>query len=212
MIDEVRFPERIAYGATGGPTWSTTVAALQSGFEQRIQNWTAGRHRYNVSTGIKRIEDYAAVLAFFHARRGRLRGFRFKDWSDFTSAASPATPITANDQQIGIGAGPHRLVKRYADPHNPYLRRITRPVAGTVRISVNGAEQGMPGATHPWSVDVTTGTVSFIGPDLPASDAVIRAGFAFDVPVRFDTDRLAGSYESFRLLAARDIDLIEIRE
>jgi uncharacterized protein (TIGR02217 family) len=211
MIDEVRFPERIAYGATGGPTWSTTVAALQSGFEQRIQNWTAGRHRYNVSTGIKRIEDYAAVLAFFHARRGRLRGFRFKDWSDFTSSSSPAVPVTANDQQIGIGPGPHRLTKLYADPHSAYLRRITRPVAGTVRISVDGVEQVMPAPPFPWAVDVTTGIVTFTAAQ-PGANAVIRAGFEFDVPVRFDTDRLAGSYESFRLLAARDIELIELRE
>lgn len=211
MIDDVRFPEQIAYGATGGPQWSTTVAALQSGYEQRIQNWAAGRHRYNVSTGIKRIEDYALVLAFFHARRGRLRGFRFKDWSDFTSSASPATAITATDQTIGVGPGPHQLVKTYADPHNAYIRRITRPVSGTVRVSVNAVEQTGGSPTFPWSVNLNTGVVTFTG-NQPASNAVIRAGYQFDVPVRFDIDRLAGTYETFRLLAARDIDLIELRE
>ena len=64
---EVRFPDSIAYGATGGPVWSTTIAALSTGAEQRYQNWVNARHRWNVATGIKRLADFHQVLRFFQA-------------------------------------------------------------------------------------------------------------------------------------------------
>lgn len=208
---EVRFPDSIAYGATGGPIWSTTIAALSTGAEQRNQNWVNARHRWNVATGIKRLADFHGVLRFFQARRGRLHGFRFKDWQDFSSATAPDVPVTAADQILGTGPGPHQLVKVYADAGGGWTRTIRKPVAGTVRVSVNGTEQTAPGWTFPWSVDPTTGILTFTGPDLPNADALIRAGFEFDTPVRFDTDALAGTYETWRAVAVRDIDLIEIR-
>ncbi|WP_372623816.1 TIGR02217 family protein [Falsiroseomonas sp.] len=208
---EVRFPDSIAYGATGGPVWSTTIAALSTGAEQRNQNWVHARHRWNVATGIKRLADFHQVLRFFQARRGRLHGFRFKDWQDFSSAASPDVPVTAMDQVLGTGPGPHQLAKLYADAGGGWTRTIRKPVAGSVRVSVEGTEQIAPGWLYPWSVDATTGLLSFTGPMLPHPLFTIRAGFEFDVPVRFDTDALAGTYETWRAVAVRDIDLIEIR-
>jgi uncharacterized protein (TIGR02217 family) len=208
---EVRFPDTIAYGATGGPVWSTTIAAHSTGAEQRNQNWVNARHRWNIATGIRRLADFHAVLRFFQARRGRLHGFRFKDWQDFTSSVAPDVPVDAADQVLGTGPGPHPLVKLYADAGGGWTRAIRKPVVATVRVSVDGVEQTSPGWLHPWSVDPATGLVTFTGPTLPASAATIRAGFEFDVPVRFDSDALAGTYETWRAVAVRDIDLIEIR-
>jgi uncharacterized protein (TIGR02217 family) len=207
---ETRFPDAIAYGATGGPVWSTTITALATGAEQRNQNWVNARHRWNIATGIKRLADFHQVLRFFQARRGRLHGFRFKDWQDFSSATAPDVPVTALDQLLGTGPGPHQLTKLYADAAGGWTRIIRKPVAGTVRVSVSGTEQSPPGWAHPWSVDPATGLVTFTGTPPPLA-AAIRAGFEFDTPVRFDTDSLAGTYETWRAVAVRDIDLIEIR-
>jgi uncharacterized protein (TIGR02217 family) len=40
-----------------------------------------------------------------------------------------------------------------------------------------------------WSIDTTTGIVTFSVP--PALEAEVTADFEFDVPVRFDTDHMA---------------------
>jgi hypothetical protein len=40
---EVRFPDNIAYGATGGPEFATTVVATGAGHEKRNVNWAEAR-------------------------------------------------------------------------------------------------------------------------------------------------------------------------
>jgi uncharacterized protein (TIGR02217 family) len=206
-FDEIRFPDKVAYGASGGPVWNTNLVALVNGFEQRNQLLVNPRHRYNVATGIKQVDYYHDVLRFFLARRGRLRGFRFKDWADFSSSTSPKVAVTPFDQAIGTGVGPHQLVKAYADAISPWVRTIRKPVAGTVRVGVAGVE-ALSGGGTPWSINTTTGVLTFTG--TPPVGA-ITAGFEFDVPCRFDTDELDGNHENWRAVVAQSIDLIEIR-
>jgi uncharacterized protein (TIGR02217 family) len=45
---EVRFPDNIAYGATGGPEFATTIVATGSGHEKRTVNWAQARGRYRL--------------------------------------------------------------------------------------------------------------------------------------------------------------------
>ncbi|GGC70254.1 glycoside hydrolase family 24 [Siccirubricoccus deserti] len=209
---EVRFPDSIAYGATGGPVWSTNVAAVSSGIEQRNQKWTAARHSYNVETGIKTLAHFSQVLAFFHARRGRLFGFRFKDWGDYSTAVSPEIAITANDQAIGTYTGaPLQIAKLYGDAEGSYMRTLRKIVAGTARVAVSGTET-LSSGYYPWSVDLNTGLLSFTGSGLTLPTGLaITVGCEFDVPVRFDTDSLSGTYEGWRRLPIRNISIIELR-
>ena len=79
----VRAPDNISRGARGGPERRTQIAELTSGAEERNASWANSRRRYDVAYGIRRVDDLAAVVAFFEARSGRLHGFRFKDWADF---------------------------------------------------------------------------------------------------------------------------------
>lgn len=203
---EVRFPDVISRGARGGPERRTQVVELASGDEERNASWSNSRRRYDVSYGIRRADDLAVVVAFFEARNGRLHGFRFKDWADHKSCPPSARPEPV-DQQIGQGDGirtAFQLVKRYASGAQVWERAITKPVAGTVRIAVNGAELG-----GGWSVDPASGSVSFAVP--PAAGASITAGFEFDVPVRFDTDQLDVVLDIERLGSITSIPLVEIR-
>jgi uncharacterized protein (TIGR02217 family) len=48
---EVRFPDNIAYGATGGPEFATTVVVTGAGHEQRNVNWTEARARWTWRAG-----------------------------------------------------------------------------------------------------------------------------------------------------------------
>ncbi|WP_371055822.1 TIGR02217 family protein [Rhodosalinus sp. K401] len=203
---EVRFPDDISRGARGGPERRTQIVELASGEEERNASWANSRRRYDVAYGIRRADDLAAVVAFFEARNGRLHGFRFKDWGDYESCLPSATP-KPTDQAIGTGDGASKafqLVKRYASGSQTWARTIRKPVAGTVRVALDGVEQ-----LGGWSADKTTGVVTF--DTAPAASVAVTAGFAFDVPVRFDTDALDVTLDLERLGSITSIPLLEIR-
>jgi len=165
---DVQFPPTVAYGAQGGPTWSTNVASLSRGAEQRNQNWVNARHRYNVETGIKTLAGFSTVLAFFHTRRGRLHAFHLKYWGDFATSASPEIAVLATDQALGNYANtPMQIVKVYGDAGGSWTRTLRKPVAGTVRVAVAGIEQVAGSWTWPWSVELATGLLTFIRQNCP---------------------------------------------
>lgn len=198
---EVRLPARLAFGSTGGVERRTEVVTLASGFERRSTPWAHGRRRYLVGAGVRSLDDAAALVAFFEGRRGRLYGFRFRDFTDFKSCA-PSGVLSPADQPLGVGDGEtvaFALVKTYADLARP----IAKPVAGTARVAVDGIE------TTAFTVDATTGVVTFDTP--PGVGAVLTAGFEFDVPVRFDADRIDVTLESFEAGRIVAVPLIELR-
>jgi uncharacterized protein (TIGR02217 family) len=198
---EVRLPARLAFGSTGGIERRTEVVTLASGFERRATPWAHGRRRFLIGAGVRSLDDVAVLVAFFEARRGRLHGFRFRDFIDFRSCA-PSASISPLDQRLGEGTGAavsFQLLKLYGDIERP----IRKPVEGSVRIAVDGVEIGA------FALDPPTGVVTLA--EAPPEGAVVTAGFAFDTPVRFDTDRIDVTLEGFeagRLVAA---PLIEIR-
>jgi uncharacterized protein (TIGR02217 family) len=203
---EVRFPDNISRGARGGPERRTQIVELASGDEERNASWANSRRRYDVAYGIRRADDLAAVVAFFEARNGRLHGFRFKDWADYKSSL-PSQPPSPLDQPLGIGDGTTTafpLVKRYASGPQVWLRVITKPVAGTLRLALGGVEQA-----GGWALDPTSGFVTFS--IAPPPGTAITAGFEFDVPVRFDSDILDVTLDFERLGSITAIPLLEIR-
>ena len=203
---EVRFPDNISRGARGGPERRTQIVELASGAEERNASWANSRRRYDVAYGIRRADDLAAVVAFFEARNGRLHGFRFKDWADFKSCLQSQTP-GPNDQPIGTGNGSttqFQLTNRYTSGAQSWMRAITKPVAGTVTIALDGTPQASG-----WSGSTTTGLITFT--PAPAAGGALTAGFEFDVPVRFDTDALDVTLDLERLGSITSIPLVEIR-
>ncbi len=208
-VHEIRFPTNISRGAHGGPERRTDVVVLGSGAEERNARWADSRRSYNAGYGVRTLDDLHAVIAFFEERRGKLHGFRFHDATDFKSCA-PERTLAMLDQTLGIGDAVRtrfELVKTYGTTFAPYQRRITKPVADTVVVAINGA----PVPATNYSVDTITGAVIFLPGHKPAAGAVITAGFQFDVPVRFDTDKLEINLSGFRSGAIPSIPLVEIR-
>lgn len=190
---EIRFPTNLSYGTTFGPRFNTNVIELDSGGEQRVQRWSgAGKRMGDVAYAIKSRENLAQVTAFFIARRGAANGFRFKDFLDFTSADDHIGSTANDDQLIATGNGTQtqfQLLKRYLDDTTSVIRNITKPVEDTVKIALNGVNQ-----SSGWSVDTTTGIVTFTS--APGNGVGITAGFEFDVPVRFDRSIDQGALQS----------------
>ena len=204
---EVRLPARLAFGSTGGVERRTEVVTLGSGYERRSTPWAQGRRRYLVGANLRSLDDMAALTAFFEARHGRLYGFRFRDFADFKSCA-PGAEISPFDQDLGLGDGERVsfvLRKLYGDGEHAADRRIAKPVEGTVRISVGSGEL----LEDAFEVDPTTGVVTLQSP--PSAGVAVTAGFEFDVPVRFDADRVEVTLESFAAGRMGAVPLIEVR-
>lgn len=203
---EVRLPARLAFGSTGGVERRTEVVTLASGYERRSTPWAHGRRRWLIGAGVRSLDDMAALTAFFEARRGRLHGFRFRDFADFKSCGPGGTP-QPGDQVIGHGAGARTtfaLTKTYGEGEDAVTRPIVKPVAGTVRVAVSGAE-----LSGGFTTDLTTGMVTLASG--PADGAVVTAGYVFDTPARFDADRLDVTLETFSAGRIAAVPLIEIR-
>ncbi len=205
---DVRFPAALSVGSSGGPERRTEIVTLQNGFEERNSPWAHSRRRYDAGLGVRSLDDLAEIVAFFEARQGQLYGFRWKDWTDFKSCAPSAAPAAA-DQSVGTGDGAEtvfQLVKGYASGVQGYGRPVVKPVAGTVKVAVGGITifEGTD-----FSVDHATGRVVMVAP--PALGAVVTAGFEFDVPVRFDTDRITASLAGFAAGEIPSIPVVEVR-
>ena len=200
-FDDVPFPLALGSDASVSPEFSTSVALTASGHERRNAQWSDARLRFDVGPGVRSDHELGTLIAFFRARYGPARGFRLRDPFDHSSHAMTGAPL-ATDQLIGVGDGlaaRFPLIKSYGEQ----ARRITRPDAASVIVSINGAVAGG------WRLE-PGGVIAF--DTAPPVGAAIRAGFLFDVPVRFAEDRIDVSGLSFAAGEAPSVPLIEIRE
>lgn len=208
QFHEVRFPASLSFGSVGGPERRTEVVTLANGFEERNTPWAHSRRRYDAGLGMRSLDDVETLISFFEARMGQMYGFRWKDWSDYKSSAASAEPSYL-DQVIATGDGvvaAFQLIKVYRSGDHEYARPIAKPVEGSVRV---GLDQDEMQEGVDYDVDVETGIVTFQHP--PDIGVKVRAGYEFDVPVRFDTDQIQTSVASFRAGSVPNVPIVEVR-
>jgi uncharacterized protein (TIGR02217 family) len=208
-FDDIAFPLALGSDASISPEFSTSIAVTASGFERRNSLWSDARLRFDVGPGVRSEAELGTLIAFFRARRGAARGFRLRDPSDFSSNGMTGAPGAA-DQFLGTGdglTGSFPLVKRYGagglGGSEAQVRRITRPAAASVHVTIDGA------ATMAWTL-TGLGVVAFTTP--PPAGLIVRAGFVFDVPVRFAEDKLDISGAAFAAGDAPSVPVVEVRE
>jgi uncharacterized protein (TIGR02217 family) len=194
FLETPRFPENVSFGAVGGPGYSTDVVVVQSGQESRNGNWSQSRARYEVSHAARLPAEYNPLKAFFRAVKGKLHGFRFKDWSDYAATVAEGILIETATPDYW------QLYKVYSAGSLSDIRIIQKPVAGSVTISGGGT----------YSLDTTTGLVHHTA----GSEPTVWAG-QFDIPCRFDVDEMRGeilnkSGADF-VMGWNSIQLVEIR-
>jgi uncharacterized protein (TIGR02217 family) len=205
---EVRFPANISFGSTGGPERRTQIVTLANGFEERNTPWAHARRRYDAGVGLRSLDDVDRLIAFFEARRGQLHGFRWKDWSDYRSCL-PSQNVGPLDQFLGQGDGVKTVfavTKLYQSGEQSYVRPIAKLVAGTIRVAVEGDPKV---ESLEYAVSLNAGTITFVTP--PDVGADVTAGFEFDVPVRFDMDRIVTSVATFQAGSVPDVPIVEVR-
>ncbi|MBU2982730.1 DUF2460 domain-containing protein [Lentibacter algarum] len=208
QFHEVRFPASLSFGSSGGPERRTDVVTLANGFEERNTPWEHSRRRYDAGLSLRSMDDIDKVLAFFEARRGRMHGFRWKDWSDFKTGV-PSREVSFEDEVIAQGdeeTTSYQLMKIYRSGEQTYARPVTKPVEGTVRVGIAGVEQ-LEGVHY--EVDTETGIITF--EHAPNEGMDVTAGFEFDVPVRFDTDQIVISASTFQAGEVPAVPVVELR-
>ncbi len=199
-FDDVLFPIALGREAEVAPGVSTAILTSAGGHEARSAAWAEARTRYDVGPGVRSEADIRELLAFYRARMGPARAFRLRD--PFDDCSNDEGAPGATDQTIGIGDGERQgfaLVKHYGEA----ARRITRPVAGSVRVAVDGIETA--------AFELGAGGVVVLDTP-PGEGAVVTAGFRFDVTVRFAEDSLSVSRATFMAGTAPSVPLVEVRE
>jgi uncharacterized protein (TIGR02217 family) len=201
MFNDTRLLDKVAYGSTFGGEFNTRVIRLKSGHERRNANWSLPLHRYSILYQALQPDDHALVRNAHYACLGSAIGFRFKDWIDYT----------ATDESVGSGTGVEQqlqLIKTYNFGVYNLERNIYKPVEGTVTIKVNGSP-------------ITEDSTNFIDYDTGILTITATAGHTitwsgeFDVPVRFENDRLDAdpiAPKQSNFLLSSDVDLIETRD
>ena len=209
-FDNLYYPLALGLDTKVAPEFSTMISITASGYERRNSLWGNALLRFDVGPGVRSDEDMGTLITFFRARRGAARGFLLTDPSDHSSNGMVGTP-SSHDQVIGTGDGStstFQLAKAYgpagATGDALQTRLITRPQVGTVLVAINGVPQ-----TAGWLLQ-PGGVIAFA--TAPSVGATITAGFLFDVPVRFESDKLQTSGATFAAGEAPSVPLVEIRE
>lgn len=201
-FDEVRLPQSLSYGAIGGPGFRTRIITLESGHERRDRLWTIARAVYNIGPLLNSQERMETIRNFFYERQGRLRGFRFKDCTDFNLI----------DQTIALTDGTtttFQITKTYGQGPTTYVRNINKPVINTVVVQVNDININEGSGNNEYQIDLTSGIIT-LGSSLAASVGDdIDVTCEFDVPVRFETDVLEISADTFDHYSW-DVELVEV--
>lgn len=202
FIENPRFPEDISFGVSFGPEFSTSIADNQSGNEFRNRNRIRGKCVGECSHALKTQTQLNSLLKFFRAMGGRFHGFRFKDWSDYQCDVTDSLMIeTEPDSEQ------YQMYKVYeAAIGFSEIRKISKPVVGQVQV-FRTRDTVTTDITGTSSVNFTTGVVTVTGNE--EGDVYTWSG-EFDVPCRFDTDRMAVSIQEFGAYSWGQIPIKEL--
>jgi uncharacterized protein (TIGR02217 family) len=222
------FPEGISYGSRGGPGFRTLSREVSNGRDFRIARSQYPRLYWDVAENLRRpsasgtpavASPMAEILDFYHAREGATRGFRFRDWTDWTTHHEHnQTPDLADYRHrhiLGAGDGSttqFQLVKWYRDAGIERPRPITRPIPSGeddrfIAVWLDGSLQTE--TTH-YSLSDSTGVVTFV--TAPTKGLAVEASFTFHVPARFGVELDARYSAVYRTSSAWDIPSIPIVE
>lgn len=199
---DVRLPVDVERGARGGPEFNTTILALSSGAEKRNANWSQQRGSWDISYGIQNQSTLDGVIAFFYARFGKAVGFRFKDWSDYRIINQGLLTAAGGETTI-------QVFKRYTSDVYYYDRIIKKIVAGTYTLKLNGGTMVEGPGAGKFQLNKDTGLITLGTAATAGQQYAITT--EFDVPVRFDTDKLDITAEVYDVASIGSIPIVELK-
>jgi uncharacterized protein (TIGR02217 family) len=162
FLETPRFPTTLRFGLTGGPEYSTSIAEMNNGWEQRNENWTEARGSWSAEYGPHSSTDTAALVSMFRSVKGASNPFRFKDPSDHTVTISNGTLGAWPNEGKGTGYPTYQLYKQYVSGALSEARPIRKPVSGAVTVYRNATPCTVGVAHGNISINTVTGVITFI--------------------------------------------------
>lgn len=209
FIETPLFPNEIAYWASGGGNWKTTVVETYGGNEYRTQAWSQQRGKWTVADAFRSQNPssallYKSLVAFYNACRGSLYAFRFKDFRDYQDDGNGVLGLTG----LAVAATTaYQMYKNYSVSPNLYQRMIVKPTVGATKVYNNGVLQIL-GVDY--NIDESTGIVTFTSQ--PTVGHTLTWTGTFEVPARFDSDAPdMGPTSEGALLDWQSLAIVEVR-
>ena len=225
--DDVILPTKLALGSGTGPSTSTDVVFVGSGYRYANSRWSQKLRRFNIGYNVRSLADAYGILKIFEAVDGPGNSFLVRDWNDWNStegamgstgldqAAALDQPLQNTADLTFLGDGTtttFQMVKRYtAGATAAHTRTIKKPQSGTILVAVDGATQSEGGD---YTVDYATGIVTFTaapGASVSPTAVSVTWGGAFYVPVAFSGDEFLTTLETYDGSAVPNIELVEER-
>jgi uncharacterized protein (TIGR02217 family) len=156
---EERLSRDILMGASFYDEYSVNIVTTSGGQEYRSLIHPFPARVFDVSFLMDMDDTYTELLAMWHRAHGRYAGFRVRCYDEYSSNGRNSTPTAYDQPTILVSSGIYQLVKQYGTDKTagasgyPY-RVIYKPVSGTVKVAINGAE------TTLFTVSTTTGRVT----------------------------------------------------
>lgn len=176
---EERFCDLVRYGSSWQDDYSVNIVRTAGGQEYRSLLHPFPLRKFDVSYLLDRAETAAQLLAVWHRAHGQFAGFRARCFDEWSSNGPTGTP-SAFDQPMGlVSAGVYQLRKYYGLDKSagaagwPY-RTVYKPVAGTVLAGIGATAI----RSADWSVDTTTGRVTFAADITKSITAITKAAQA----------------------------------
>lgn len=173
---EERLPATISYGGSFSEDHAVNTVETVGGDEYRSLRHPFVRLSYDISyaRNIGFVRD--KVLNLYARANGMYRGFRVKDFKDFTTNAYILAPTALDQPMQLVTPGVYQLMRWYGSPTDPQAarRRLRKPVAGTVKIAFGG--QVVP--NDQVTIDYTTGLVRLPGLARSSITAITKAAQA----------------------------------
>ena len=183
FIESPIFPTCPSFGYTAQPDISVTVTVTASGRERRNRNWKYPLNSYDCTVGPRDEDSVQTLREFFLAMGAQECGFRFMDNADYKSCNVSGLP-NHDDQPIlldtSVSPGEYQLFKQYVAGTRVLLRKIQKPIEGTIVVAHNGT---LLAEGTDYTLDYATGVVvPFVG-----VTGQFTWGGEFHTPVRFNS-------------------------
>lgn len=158
---EERLPVNVRLGASYADGYSVEITTTASGVEYRKLTHPHPVRTGNINFTMLRTDLAQQVIALYHRAYASYAGFRVKCLDDFSTYNDTGVPTAFDFTSLLVSTGVYQITKAYGSGGTPLgiglpYRKIFKPVSGSVLVGVNSV---VP--TIGWSVDTTTGLVTF---------------------------------------------------
>lgn len=156
---EERFPENINYGSGFSDEHSVNIVSTVGGDEFRSLRHPYLQSSLDVDFTRQRDDVISQIIALNRRANGTYRGFRVKNFLDFSTNNFRGVPTAFDQPMVSLGSGQYQITRWYGTSTDPLAsrRRIRKPVSATGLVGVSGAVH----SPSLYTIDYTTGIVTF---------------------------------------------------